>query len=139
MEVLKSYERYSGQAINLSKLAMFFSKNTLHRLWTQLAQRMNISYVGARDKYLGLPSIIHKSNTTTFAAIKEKVGKKIQSWQRSLLLATGRVTLLKEVGEAIPIYSMACFKLPETLPMDLHRMMQIFGGGKKAWKEKWLG
>ena len=30
LEVLKSYERYSGQAINLSKLAMFFSKNTPH-------------------------------------------------------------------------------------------------------------
>ena len=48
LNVLNSYEAYSGQMINLNKSAIFFSCNTPQRLRTRLAQQMKISHVGAR-------------------------------------------------------------------------------------------
>ena len=41
----------------------------------------------------------------------------------------GREILIKVVGEAIPIYSLTYFKLPDSLLDDLHRMMTNFWWG----------
>ena len=83
--------------------------------------------------------MVHRSKKMTFAYIKEKVGKKLHSWKRSLLSVGGREVLVKAVGEAISIYLLACFKLPETLMEDLHKMMIHFWWASVAWKESWLG
>ena len=97
---------------------------------------MKISHVGAQDKYLGLPSTVHRSKKATFAYVKDKVSKKLQSWKRNLLLAGGRETLIKAVGTTIPIYSLACFKLPESFLEELHSLMANSGGAKETLKEK---
>ena len=97
---------------------------------------MNIHHVGAQDKYLGLPSTVQRSKKATFGFIKEKVHKKMHNWKRSLLSAGGRDVLIKAVGAAIPIYSLACFKLPESLLDDLHRMMTSFWWGQRNRERK---
>ena len=107
LDVLKNYEAHSGQMINLDKSTIFFCRNTPHRLRTQIAQQMRISHVGTQDKYLSLPSTIQRSKKATFAYVKEKVNKKLQSWKKNLLSARGREILIKAVGTTIPIYSLA--------------------------------
>ena len=44
--------------------------------------------------------------------------------------------LIKAVGEAVPINSLACFKLPESLLEDLHRMMTRFWWGQRDRERK---
>ena len=45
----------------------------------------------------------------TFSYIKDKVAKKLAHWKRSILLASGKEVLIKDVGTMIPIYSLGCF------------------------------
>ena len=129
LHILNNYEAHSGQMINLSKSAIFFSCNTPQRLRNQLAQQMKINHVGTQDKYLGRPSAIQRTKKATFAYVKEKVRKKLQTWKRNLLSAGGRETLIKAVGTTISIYSLACFKLPESLLEELHGLMANFWWG----------
>ena len=81
---------------------------------------------------------MHRSKKATFAYIKEKVHKKLQGWKRNMLLAGGRFVLIKAVGEAIPIYSLACFKLPDTLLDELHKMMVNFWWGQRTNERKMI-
>ncbi|XP_072078065.1 uncharacterized protein [Arachis hypogaea] len=89
-------------------------------------------FSGAQDKYMGLPSIVQKSKKATFGAIKDKAQKRIMGWKRSLLSSGGRHTLLRAVGEAIPIYTLSCFKLPDTLLTEIHSMLSQFWWGQKG-------
>ncbi|XP_057730828.1 uncharacterized protein LOC130946171 [Arachis stenosperma] len=136
LELLEIYEDFSGQKVNLNKSAIFFSHNTPQNTRLPIAQTLNIEHIGAQDKYLGLPSIVQKSKKATFGAIKDKVQKRIMGWKRSLLSSGGRHTLLRAVGEAIPIYTLSCFKLPDTLLTEIHSMLSQFWWDKKAQNEK---
>jgi hypothetical protein len=64
------------------------------------------------NKYLGLPSYIGRSKAQVFADIKERVRRKLMGWKEKILLAGGREVLIKAVIQAIPTYTMSCFKLP---------------------------
>nr|XP_025678801.1 uncharacterized protein LOC112778723 [Arachis hypogaea] len=132
LELLETYEDFSGQKVNLNKSAIFFSHNTPQNTRLAVAQILNIEHIGAQDKYLGLPSIVQKSKKATFGAIKDKVQKRIMGWKRSLLSSGGRHTLLRAVGEAIPIYTLSCFKLPDTLLTEIHSMLSQFWWGQKG-------
>ncbi|XP_052111546.1 uncharacterized mitochondrial protein AtMg00310-like [Arachis duranensis] len=57
-------------------------------------------------------------------------------WKRSLLSSCGRHTLLRTIGEAIPIYTLSCFKLPNTLLTEIHSMFSQFWWGKKGAERK---
>ncbi|XP_015946226.1 uncharacterized protein LOC107471294 [Arachis duranensis] len=132
LHLLNSYESISGQRVNLNKSAVFFSHNTPSTTRTLLANSMNISHIGAQDKYLGLPSTVSKSKKASFSMIKEKVRKRIQGWKRNLLSSGGRHILLKAVGEAIPIYTLSCFKLPDALISEIHFLLSQFWWGQKG-------
>ncbi|XP_057730579.1 uncharacterized protein LOC130945905 [Arachis stenosperma] len=125
-ELLESYESFSGQKINLFKSAIFFSNNTPDATRKLLATRMNITHIGAQDKYLELPSVINRSKRATFSAIKDRVFKKVQGWKKSLLSSGGRQILIRAVGEAVPIYTLSCFRLPDTLLKDIHSILTQF-------------
>ncbi|XP_052107462.1 uncharacterized protein LOC127740503 [Arachis duranensis] len=90
------------------------------------------SISGQRDKYLGLPSTVSKSKKASFSMIKEKVRKRIQGLKRNLLSSGGRHILLKAVGEAIPIYTLSCFKLPDGLISEIHSLLSQFWWGQKG-------
>ncbi|XP_025639078.1 uncharacterized protein [Arachis hypogaea] len=131
LELLEIYEGFSGQKVNLNRSAIFFSHNTPQNTRLAVAQTLNIEHIGAQDKYLGLLSIVQKSKKATFGAIKDKVQKRIMGWKRSLLSSGGRHTLLRAVGEAIPIYTLSCFKLLDTLLTEIHSMLSQFWWGQK--------
>ncbi|XP_029145698.1 uncharacterized protein [Arachis hypogaea] len=132
LEFLEIYKGFSGQKVNLNKSAIFFSHNTPQNTRLAIAQTLNIEHIGAQDKYLGLPSIVQKSKKATFEAIKDKVQKRIMGWKRSLLSSGSKHTVLRAVGEAIPIYTLSCFKLPDTLLTEIHSMLSQFWWGQKG-------
>ena len=74
-------------------------------------------------------------------SIKEKVTKKLSQWKRSLLSSSGREVLIKVVGTAIPIYTLSCFKLLDSLLEEIHRLMINFWWGQKQNERRlaWIG
>ena len=78
------------------------------------------------EKYLGLQSFVGSKKKQCFDFIKEKVWKKLQGWEEKLLSQAGRKVLIKAVLQAIPTYSMNCFKLPLGLCNDFESLIRKF-------------
>ena len=78
------------------------------------------------EKYLGLPSLVGRNKRNTFNAIKEKLGKMLVGWKEKMLSKAGKEVLIKAVAQAIPIYTISCFKLPDSLCDELKSMIRNF-------------
>ncbi|XP_027086733.2 uncharacterized protein [Coffea arabica] len=139
-DILQLYKEASGQEINLEKSAVVFSSNTDFSTRQDITQFLNIKEVVAHEKYLGLPTIIRRSKREVFSSIKDRIWQRIQGWNEQWLSKGGKEVLLKAVVQAIPTYSMSCFKFPDSLLMDIQSMMSNFwwGDGNKARPIHWV-
>ena len=92
------------------------------------------------ESYLGLPSLVGRSKRNTFAQLKQRVSNKLAGWKEKLLSSAGKEILIKAVAQAVPSYTMSCFKLPDTLCEELTEMVRQFWWGqvkeekKLAWR-----
>ena len=126
---LRNYELASGQKLNASKTAIFFSRNTLTEEQQKIVDASGISSTQRYDIYLGLPALVGRSRTKEFKGIVDKVWKRLQDWKVKLLSQAGREILLKAVIQAIPTYCMSVFTLPKILCSKINSLLQKFGGG----------
>ena len=62
----------------------------------------------------------------SFTHIKQQVWRKIQGWEAKLLTQAGREILIKAVAQALPTYTMACFKLPISLCNEIEGLIRRF-------------
>lgn len=83
------------------------------------------------EKYLELPSLVGRNKKkTSFNYIEESVWKKIQGWKEKLLSQVGREIIIKAVVQAIPTYTMSCFKLPLGLCTEIESLIMRFWWGQ---------
>ena len=79
LDTLQLYADASGQNINLEKSSAYFSSNVQVDQRARILDQLKVKEVAKFDSYLGLPTLIGKRKYDTFAFIKERVWKKIQS------------------------------------------------------------
>ena len=70
--------------------------------------------------------MVGKSKRNIFAQLKQRVSKKLAEWKEKLLSSVGKEILIKAVAQAVPSYTMSCFKLPDTLCDELTGMVRQF-------------
>ncbi|GAU34086.1 hypothetical protein TSUD_255820 [Trifolium subterraneum] len=140
MEILEVYEQASGQEINLTKSEVFFSRNFSRAAQEDLSNMMGVKHVMGTGAYLGLPSMVGRSKKETFAFIKDKIWKRINSWRSRHLSRAGTEIMIKSVLQAIPAYVMSIYLLPDSLIDDIERMINAFwwGGGDNNKGIRWL-
>jgi hypothetical protein len=140
MEILKVYEEASGQEVNLSKSEVFFSRNISRAAQEDLSRLMGVKHVLGTGTYLGLPSMVGRSKKETFAYIKDRIWKRINSWRSRPLSRAGKEIMIKSVLQAIPAYVMSIYILPDSLINDIERMINAFwwGGGTNNKGIRWL-
>ena len=126
LDLLASYESMSEQQINRGKTSIFFSKSTTLDMRAEIKEALGVPEIVQYDKYLGLPSFVGKSKRERFDYIKERVWRKLQGWEESLLSQAGREVLIKVVVQAIPTYTMCCFKLPLGLCNEIEKLIRGF-------------
>ena len=126
LNLLASYGSMSRQQINRGKTSIFFSKSTTLDMRAEIKEALGLSEIVQYDKYLGLPSFVGKSKRERFDYIKERVWRKLQGWEESLLSQAGREVLIKVVVQAIPTYTMCCFKLPLGLCNEIEKLIRGF-------------
>ncbi|XP_019158562.1 PREDICTED: uncharacterized protein LOC109155332 [Ipomoea nil] len=143
-QLLKYYEKASGQSINLTKSSLAFSKNTPNPVRDQLSNILGIHHSGNNGNYLGLPMIIGRNKTEILKFIKNRIVSRIQGWNHRFISKAGREILLKSVLQALPSYAMRVFLLPKGLIQEVETTMNSYwwkGGGNnckgiiwKTWK-----
>ena len=70
-----------------------------------------------------------RAKKRSFIYLKERVWKKLQGWKEKLLSIAGREVLVKAIIQAIPTYTMSCFKLPKGLIIELEVLIRKFWWG----------
>jgi hypothetical protein len=62
-----------------------------------------------------MPTDVGSSKYGTFKFLKDRVWGKVKGWLEKILSSGGKDVLIKSVAQAIPVYSMYCFRLPRGL------------------------
>ena len=141
LEVLQIYERSLGQQINKAKTIVFFSESTTKENRQRVKNILGVEEIQSYEKYLGLPSLVGKKKKASFNYIKERVWRKLQGWEEKLLSQADREILIKVVAQAVPTYTMNCFKLPSGLCNDIESLIQKFWWEQRGERRKlhWVG
>ncbi|CAN6691340.1 unnamed protein product [Malus baccata var. baccata] len=112
VEVLKTYARGSGQAVNLSKSSIFFGSKTSNRVRKKIGRTMGIQWKSGFGRYLGLQSDFGHSKRVVFEEVRDRLESRLAGWAEQFLSQAGKEVLVKAVAMAMPNYAMSCFKLP---------------------------
>lgn len=134
--VLQIYKQASSQQLYQAKTSLFFSKNTPGDVKEEIKTRFRVQVIKQHKRYLGLPSLVGRNKQSTFKSIKEKLGKKLVGWKEKMLSKIEKEILIKAVVQAIPTYTISCFKLPDSCCEDLTSMIRNFWWGKRTMKRK---
>ena len=65
-QVLKDYERKSGQKLNKEKTSLFFSKNTSSEVMEGVKDLFGAQIIRQHEKYLGLSSLVGRGKKKAF-------------------------------------------------------------------------
>ncbi|XP_060965673.1 uncharacterized protein LOC115711034 [Cannabis sativa] len=131
LTLLQLFERASGQKVNLNKSSAFFSSNTRADIRSRICGMMQVQEAGADSMYLGLPSTVGRNKNAVLGFLKEKMKKRISSWEGKFLSRAGKEVLIKSVVQSLPSYAMNVFLFPIGTCNELERMMASFW-----WKSK---
>ena len=75
---------------------------------------------------MGFPLLVGKNKKNSFKEIKDKQARKLAGWKEKLLSKAGKEILIKVMAQAIPTYSMSCFKISDSLCDEITSLMRNF-------------
>lgn len=138
--LLIQYERASGQTINYEKSVVAFSPNTGEEAQQYISQVLSVPRCPCHQQYLGLPSFMPHNRSGTLKFIKDRIWRQIQGWRGKFFSLAGKEVLLKSIVQAIPYYTMNCFRLPRCLIKEIHRTMAKFwwNGSEETRRIHWV-
>ena len=87
-------------------------------------------------KYFVLPSFVGRNKKASLMYIKERIWSKLQGWKEKLLSQANREVLLKAMIQAIPAYTISCFKLPITFCHEIETLILKFWWGQQGERRK---
>ncbi|XP_050238071.1 uncharacterized protein LOC126687555 [Mercurialis annua] len=134
--LLHRYALASGQIINFAKSEIFFSSNSQDDMKTQITHRFNIQNQTSPQPYLGIPTFIGSSKTSTFNYVIHKIQHRLNGWKEIYLSIGGKEVLIKAIINAIPIYTMMCFKLPKGLCNKINQLVVAYWWGQQEDENK---
>ncbi|XP_071933722.1 uncharacterized protein [Coffea arabica] len=136
MRVLYVYGLASGQVINLEKSSILFSKNVQPGLMLQICRTMGNMQRVCQGQYLGLPMVVSRTKQQLFGFVKSNIQQRVLQWKNRFLSTAGKEILLKSVAQAMPTYTMSCFKVPSRLCKEISSLMSNFWWGDINGKNK---
>lgn len=133
--ILKSFEQASGLNINLNKSSIS-GINVSHDELHYLAGIWSCPIQALPSSYLGMPLGGNPRSESFWAAIIERVDRKLEGWNYSHISKGGRLTLVQSVLSSLPTYYLSIFKPPAHVSKILERKMRNFlweGMGEKGF------
>ncbi|CAN1829772.1 LINE-1 retrotransposable element ORF2 protein [Linum perenne] len=125
-DTIRQYCNISGQAINESKSAMFFSANTPQERRVEVAAVLNVDLSRNLGNYLGLLAEWGRSKTEAFGFMLDRLTTRAEGWKSVLLSTGGREVMIKSVLQAIPSYLFSVFLLPDRILKRMNSIVASF-------------
>ncbi|GJM98367.1 hypothetical protein PR202_ga15374 [Eleusine coracana subsp. coracana] len=120
----------------MDKSSIHFAKGCSNNLREEIMDILDVHNQTLNEKYLGMPLNVGIAMNGAFKYLKDRVWSTIQGWLDQCLSAGGKEVLIKAVAQAIPTYSMSCFRLPKGLCNHLTGLLRNFWWGCKDGKRK---
>ncbi|CAL5438187.1 unnamed protein product [Camellia sinensis] len=133
--VLRCFEIMSALKINFHK-SVVCGVGVSKELLDSCAAVLNCKTKTLPLKYLGMPLGANPRMKATWKPVVEKVKSKLAGWKRKMLSFAGRLTLVKSVTSALPVYYLSLFKLPEGVARELEKIQAAFLWGGSASDRK---
>ncbi|CAM8950433.1 unnamed protein product [Rhodiola kirilowii] len=124
--LLSDYEYMSGQSINYTKSEAMLSRNASQSLQIYFENTLRVRIVQKHERYLGVPLLLNRQKSQTFQSLVDKVWAKAHGWKNRFLSAGGRHVLVASVLNAIPLYWLSCFLLPDKVTNKIHSIINNF-------------
>ncbi|KAM6552991.1 hypothetical protein CsatB_013753 [Cannabis sativa] len=112
LQLLRMFATATGQRVNFGKSSVFFSTNTSSHLRQAICATLGIHEATEHKMYLGLPSTVDRNKNVIFGYLRDKVQKRIQSWDNKFLSLAGKEVLIKSVVQSLLAYTMNVFLIP---------------------------
>jgi len=134
--ILALYEQASSQQLKREKTMLFFNKAVSEDTKSRITSFLGVPKVKEYEKYLGLLAVVGRNKKASLIYINERVWSKLQGWKEKLLSQAGREILLKAVVQAIPTFTVSCFKLLVGLCNEIESLIRKFFWGQKGEQRK---
>lgn len=135
-DVLNTYAQGTGQLINLAKCSILCDDASSLEITKVIKQILQIEKSNFEDKYLGFPTPEGRMNKGRFQSLQSKIWKRLIQWGENFLSSGGKEVLVKAVIQAIPVYVMGLFKLPDSVCDDLTKLTRNFWWGSENGRRK---
>jgi hypothetical protein len=138
--ILEDYNRGSGQLVNKSKSAVFFSPNCEQECKADVHESLQIPNEALGERYLGLPTAAERGAGDVFNFVPARVRGFVGGWAEKNLSCAAREVLLKANAQSVPTYPMSCFKLSLTVCRKLTSAVSNYwwGSSLDSHKIHWL-
>lgn len=125
-QLLQTFEAASGQQVNRQKSSIFFSTNTDEVIRDEVCSQLRMTEATDQSTYLGLPNTMGRNKNVVLGFLKDRVRKRIESWNGQIVSKAGKEILLKTVVQALPTYTMSVFLLPVQMCKEIEQLMCNF-------------
>lgn len=103
-----------------------FNLNPTNSVKMSISVVLKIKEVPFHERYVGPPSSLSYKKISTFGYMKYRIRKYLQNWKGAFFLGGRMEILLEAVIQAIPSYSMSCFRLSKGIIEQRIRLMARF-------------
>lgn len=134
--LLSTYETVSGQLINKQKSSIFFSKRTTQETRNLMKATLGIVKEGGMGKYLGFPELFGRRKKDLFASIVDRIQQRAASWSSKFLSTAGKMIMVKSVLSPMSSHTMSCFKLPQSICLNIQSTLTRFWWDSEPGKKK---
>ncbi|KAH1194450.1 putative ribonuclease H protein [Glycine max] len=137
--MLRGFEMVSGLRINYAKSQ--FGVVGFQPSWAHdAAQFLNCRQLDIPFHYLGMPIAVKASSRMVWEPLINKFKAKLSKWNQKYLSMGGKVTLIKSVLNALPIYLLSFFKIPQRIVDKLVSLQRTFmwGGNQHHNRISWV-
>uniref|UniRef100_A0A803QQJ3 Reverse transcriptase domain-containing protein n=1 Tax=Cannabis sativa TaxID=3483 RepID=A0A803QQJ3_CANSA len=138
MDCISNYEKWSGQVCSKAKSSVLFSNNLSVERRNGILHVLNINQTQGEERHLGNPFVFKRRKKENYMKLRESMLQRLEGWKMRLLSYAGRLTLIKTVASAMPIYSMSTNKIPISTCRDLDAMIRSYWWQGSVGKGRYL-
>ena len=133
------YESHSGQKVNLSKSGCLIGKRVDH---SPILSALNMPAMTFPFSYLGVPITKGNKKKSWYMSLLSKIRAKFLGWNLEYISQGGRLTLIKSVLNALPVYLLQVLKPPNSVIYEIEQIFSKFfwgsiQGPRKMHWTKW--